>query len=647
MKLKTKFTLGTVTVFGLLAVVVAAVTVLQISEGVIELSKNRVRLDINSAWMIYNTRANRILDRARFIAKDLEGMDRGTGESKFAHERLEAFKRKLVLYKDEKGYELDVLTLVQPNRKVILRTNPPYNEGDFATEDILVENAIKTRESVSGTILLGHARLEMEGENQKGENLLKKCIDNGGIPEGLFMGAAVPLVSGGEFWAVLEVGVILNGAKEKVDEIRKVVFEEKDYKGKPVGTATIFMGDRRISTNVRDSRGLTAMGTTAAPEVAARVLGSGSSWTGSARVVDTPYLSQYDPIRDPTGRIIGMLYVGELEEIYRDMRTRAVLVNLAVVGGGMALSWIIFVPLSRSLLFPIRKLAHATEIIAQGFLSHRVRVTSDDEVGQLSRAFDRMAEELEVRGREIHARQQAIEAANEDLRNLNKSYMDLLGFVSHELKNPLSSAVMGLYSVKDGYLGAVTDVQKKALDSVAKSLDYFKEIIKSYLDLSRLEKGEIVVRKVVVPFEPLVLVPVVESHERALLARGMRIETSIPAGFTVNADKDLLRIVLDNLLGNAIKYGRDEGRVSVEAETSGSESRVSVTNEGEGIPQDKLHLLFRKFSRVAESSLAGKKGTGLGLYICKEIVEKHGGRIWVESEQGKWTRFTLSLPRET
>jgi signal transduction histidine kinase len=407
------------------------------------------------------------------------------------------------------------------------------------------------------------------------------------------------------------------------------------------------MGDRRISTNVRDARGLTAIGTTADPEVAARVIGAGLSWTGSARVVDTPYLSQYDPIRDPTGQIIGMFYVGELEEIYRDMRTRAVLVNLAVVVGGLALSLIILVPLSRGLLMPIRKLAHATEIIAQGFLSHRVGGSSEDEVGQLSQAFDRMAEELEARGREIHARQKAVAEANEDLRNLNKSYMDLLGFVSHELKNPLSSAVMGLYSVKDGYLGAVTEPQKKALDSVAKSLDYFKEIIKSYLDLSRLEKGEIVVRKALVAFETLILAPVAESHERALLAREMKLETAIPPGFEVYADKDLLRIVIDNLLGNAIKYGRDGARVRIEAMPHGGEARVSVTNDGEGIPADKLSLLFRKFSRVADASLAGKKGTGLGLYICKEIVEKHGGKIWVESEQGKWTRFTLSLPCET
>jgi signal transduction histidine kinase len=97
-------------------------------------------------------------------------------------------------------------------------------------------------------------------------------------------------------------------------------------------------------------------------------------------------------------------------------------------------------------------------------------------------------------------------------------------------------------------------------------------------------------------------------------------------------------------VSNAIKYGREGGTISVEADRTGGQCVIKVANEGEGIPADKIPLLFRKFSRVHDPKLVGKKGTGLGLYICKEIIEKHGGRIWVESEQGKWAKFTVSLP---
>lgn len=110
-----------------------------------------------------------------------------------------------------------------------------------------------------------------------------------------------------------------------------------------------------------------------------------------------------------------------------------------------------------------------------------------------------------------------------------------------------------------------------------------------------------------------------------------------------------MRIVFENLLSNAIKYGRNEGTIRIDSEASKSgtdanDTVLSVMNEGDGIAPDKVNLLFQKFSRIDNPKHAGKKGTGLGLYICREIIEQHGGKISGESEEGKWTKFTLSLP---
>ncbi len=124
----------------------------------------------------------------------------------------------------------------------------------------------------------------------------------------------------------------------------------------------------------------------------------------------------------------------------------------------------------------------------------------------------------------------------------------------------------------------------------------------------------------------------------------LSVENRIAPASTLIADRALLRIVYDNLLSNAIKYGRAGGKVVLDSSEGEKEIVLSVLNEGDGIPTDKMAFLLKKFSRVPGSDSARKKGTGLGLFICKEIVEKHRGRIWAESQVGAWTRFVIALP---
>jgi len=249
-------------------------------------------------------------------------------------------------------------------------------------------------------------------------------------------------------------------------------------------------------------------------------------------------------------------------------------------------------------------------------------------------------------GRQNIIHRKVLRELDERLQAVTKNYMDMLGFVAHELKNPLSSAIMGLYTVKDGYLGELSPAQKEALDAVGRSLDYFHEMIKNYLELSRAERGELKVNKQRLAVHSVVE-PVIESLKQELERRKMMIRNNIPAGLCVEADRDLLRIVYDNLLSNAVKYGREGGNVVLDAQESSDEVVLSVYNEGPGIPKDKMALLFKKFGRLDNPAFVGRTGTGLGLFICKEIVEKHGGRIWVESEEGKWAKFIFTLPNGT
>jgi two-component system NtrC family sensor kinase len=636
MKLQTKFNLGIIVIFGVLAVGISVMSVNYVNTNTIREAENRVRIYARAAWEIHNGKIASIRSASEILAQDeaIRDLLRDPEDeirSAAVGEYLETVRRE---------QKMDILNLLTPDGTVILRTRAPYNRGDSLIDDPMVRGVMSTRRSSSGNIVLALDRLDVEGTG-----LIERCMAVGGEPTGMLTGAAVPVLEGGQLLGIIQMGGLLNGAVDEVDRIRDAVFADEYYRGKPVGTATLFLGDLRISTNVLDNQGRRAVGTRVSKEVADQILKEGLSWTGRAYVVDTWYLSQYDPIKDPDGNIIGMVYVGELEFKYLDIRARAVGLYLSIILGGMILAFLMSYFFIRGVLGPIQSLSDATKRVSNGDLTHRVRVAGGDEIGDLSTSFNEMAGQLAGQRQELERRQQELEDLSSQLQMINQNYMEMLGFVAHELKNPLASATMSLYTVKDGYLGEVNAAQKKSLESVALSLDYFHDMIKNYLDLSRLEKGELAVRKVQVPLQAHVVAPVLEGLERAFQDRLMVVENRIPDALVVNADADLLRVVYDNLLSNAIKYGREGGAIVLDAQAGNGQVTLSVLNDSEaGIPKETLPLLFEKFRRLDSPEYAGKKGTGLGLYICKEIVEKQGGEIWADSQMGEWVRFSFTLP---
>jgi two-component system NtrC family sensor kinase len=636
MRLQTKFNLGIITIFAILAVVIAVMSINYVNTNTIREAENRVRIYMRAAWEIHN-------DSVARIQAALEVLARRESIKSFL-QNPEDEKQAMTIKEDleviRQAQKMDILNLLAPDGTVILRTRYPYNQGDNLADDPIVKQVILTQQSRAGNIIFPLERLDVEGTG-----LVERCLAIDQEPKGMLTGAAVPVMDDGRLIGIIQMGSLLNGAVEEVDRIRDAVFENESYKGKPVGTATIFMDDLRISTNVLDNQGRRAGGTRASREVAEHVLEQGHSWTGRAFVVDTWYLSQYDPIKDPEGNIIGMLYVGELEQKYLDLRTRSVALYLSVIFAGMILAMVMSFLGIRSILASIHNLAEATRRLSNRDLTHRVPVEGKSEIAYLSASFNQMAEQLEQQHQEIEQSHQELEGLNRELKRANRNYMDMLGFVSHELKNPLTSAIMSLYTVKDGYLGQVPPAQKKSLESVAQSLDYFQDMIKNYLDLSRLEKGELKVNKTQVPLHPQVVLPILDGLQRELEERQITVENHIPKSLVLNVDGDLLKIVYDNLLSNAVKYGREGGRIILDVYENRDQMTLSVCNDSEGIPPEKRSLLFKKFSRLDSPEYAGKKGTGLGLYICKEIVEKHQGEIWVDSQMGAWVKFSFTLPK--
>jgi len=243
---------------------------------------------------------------------------------------------------------------------------------------------------------------------------------------------------------------------------------------------------------------------------------------------------------------------------------------------------------------------------------------------------------------------QAVEKAwrIERLAAANRAYGEMLSFVSHELKNPLASVVMDARVLTGGYVGELAPRQTEVVERMARKSRHLLALLRDYLDLAQVEGPEFSLR--VAPGVDLVadvIEPAVELVASELEERGSRLVRDLPPGpVAVACDAALLRIVVANLLGNAAKYGSQGGEIRVSAGREAGAVSVSVRNQGAGFPESALPRLFRRFSRLDTAATRERRGSGLGLYTCRRIVELHGGRIRAASEPGAWAEFSFTIP---
>ena len=234
----------------------------------------------------------------------------------------------------------------------------------------------------------------------------------------------------------------------------------------------------------------------------------------------------------------------------------------------------------------------------------------------------------------------------EQLAEANRAYAEILGFVSHELRAPVAAMVRDAELMAGGYLGELSDKQLERVSAMAGEGRALLDMVRDYMELARVEGGafERRLRDDVDPRRE-VIDPALALVASSARQRGIDIEAQLEeAPEVIRADPDLLRIALVNLLGNAVKYGREGGRVALSVRQEEDKVAFEVWNEGPGFSADDSEKLFKRFSRLAKPELKERPGTGLGLYTAWRIVRAHGGRIDADSEEGTWARFTISIP---
>jgi two-component system NtrC family sensor kinase len=615
---------------------------------IIGLAQAKVRHDLASAWMVYDEKLNDIRDIILLNA----GRD-SVQAALLAGDRETLLR---IMSRVRRDFHLDILTITDRSGRVVLRTNQPPVWGDDQSSDPLVSRALRT-ETVTATEIIPRAELLKEGPDLAERAYLQFIPTPKATPrpedheeDGMMLKGAAPVQDEqGGVIGVLYGGILLNQNYEIVDRVKDIVYKGERYKGKEIGTVTIFQNDLRISTNVTDAAGQRAIGTRVSQEVFDAVLIRGVPWVDRAFVVNHWYITAYEPIKNITGQIIGMLYVGMLEKPYVDLRNSVMLTFTGIAALCVVVLLVILFFITSSITNPLRRMVQATNRIARGDLNYSVRIGFRDEIGQLARSFNQMTENLKLANENLiqwgKTLEKRVEERTKELREMQdyllqseklRSLGKIAAGVAHEINNPLTSILLNTHLMLEKL--EKSDVFYENLSLIADETARCTQIVKGLLEFARQNPPQ----KTFTNINELIE-RTSQLLENQASFQNIRIIKDLKAGLPpLKLDRNKIQQVFWNLLLNACEAMPEGGQITVSSSLSEDEKTIAVhfADSGIGIPKENLSKLFDPFFTTKSS------GTGLGLAVSYGIVEQHQGRIEVKSEVGRGTVFTLSFPVE-
>jgi len=311
------------------------------------------------------------------------------------------------------------------------------------------------------------------------------------------------------------------------------------------------------------------------------------------------------------------LYMGEAERAFlNSIRNSLWLAALVAILTGVGLGYFF----SRLISGPMRQLTLAARKVATGDFSQRVSIKTDDEIGEVSVAFNTMAEQL---------------AAKE------KSRRQLLADIAHELRNPLSIIQGNLEAWLDGVITPAPDQVASVYDETV----LLSRLITDLRDLSLAEAGQLKLYQNATELSEFIFAEIGSVQNRCQ-EKQISISAELPSGLPlVLIDKDRIRQVLHNLVDNALRYTPAGGNIKIGADyDKPGWVTVSVSDTGAGIARKDLPHVFDHFYKADRSRQRGHGGAGIGLAMVEQVVELHGGTVWVKSRKGKGTTFYFTLP---
>ena len=265
------------------------------------------------------------------------------------------------------------------------------------------------------------------------------------------------------------------------------------------------------------------------------------------------------------------------------------------------------------------------------------------DVTQRKRIEDQLRQVQEQYTRELAAANQELELRNQEVERANRLKSEFLASMSHELRTPLHTIIGFSELLAEELKGPLNDNQKRFVEHIHRDSMHLLELINEILDLSKIEAGRLELKREVFDSSAAIedAVATVRSHSDA---KSIGLEVNLEASVPIDADPVRFKQILLNLLSNAVKFTPDGRQIRVHAVSRSGFLEVSVIDTGIGIPKHEHRVVFDKFRQVGQTTKGLREGTGLGLAITKELVEAHGGRISLESEVGKGSRFTFTIP---
>lgn len=277
----------------------------------------------------------------------------------------------------------------------------------------------------------------------------------------------------------------------------------------------------------------------------------------------------------------------------------------------------------------LREFRRAADDLCRGELDFQILSYPERELDELAQALESVRQRLKASA--------AAEAAAQEERGL------LMANLSHDLRTPITAIKGYVEGIRDG-IAATPEKQKHYLDIIYTKSLVMEKLVRNMSDFSEYELGRMQYHFEYVDMTPF-LQDLAEEYQYDVQQNGMTFQANLPRGrYTVTAHRGKLKRVLDNLVSNAVKYGRPGGQVNFSAEEYEGGLVLQVTDNGKGISTQALHHVFDSFFRADTARTSSVPGSGLGLAICRSIVDSHHGKIWLTSEEGEGTRAFVYLP---
>ncbi len=441
----------------------------------------------------------------------------------------------------------------------------------------------------------------------------------------------------GQLLGHVQAGVLLNRNLPFIDHINSIVYPEGSLPFGSRGTATLFLDDVRISTNVRlfandANDNNRAIGTRVSKNVRDTVLGQGQPWLDRAFVVSDWYVSAYQPLANSAGQRIGMLYVGILERPFTQLKYAAVASVSLILLGVMTVAAIVSLRWARSIFTPLERMAATMQSVEAGALDARVGpLANRDEIGRLAGHLDHLLGVIADNTRQLDAkvaeRTQALEEAQQQLLKSEKlaTVGQLTASIAHEVNNPIA-VIQGNLDLLRELLGPASSAKVGAeLRLIDEQIERMRLIVTQLLQFARPTEFAGYVEAVDVA-QALDDCLVLAGHQ--ISRTGIQVQRDYRARRLGTINRRELQQVLVNLILNAAHAMPSGGTLQLSTRDSGEDGvEIEVADTGSGLSDELLARLFQPFvTRRAD-------GTGLGLWISRSLVERYGGDIRASHRQ--------------